>query len=123
MQTMKPYSEDLRTRIVQAAEGGMSKCAVARLFGVCLSSVKRYLRIAQRGKWLAPRKGGGRPPKGERARCSVARNRGPNTALLASMTAEGVALSWQWKVQRLGSSLRPTSRKFSSRAFGTGRRW
>ena len=63
MQTMKPYSEDLRTRIVQVAEGGMSKCAVARLFGVCLSSVKRYLRIAQRGKSLAPRKGGGRPPK------------------------------------------------------------
>jgi transposase len=29
-------------------------------------------------------------PKGERARCSVARNRGPNTTLLASMTAEGM---------------------------------
>ena len=28
-----------------------------------LSSVKRYLRIAQRGVSLAPRKGGGRPPK------------------------------------------------------------
>ena len=63
MQTMKPYSEDLRIRLVQAVEGGMSKSAVARLFGVSLSSVKRYLRIAQRGKSLAPRKGGGRPPK------------------------------------------------------------
>jgi transposase len=30
---------------------------------VSLSSVKRYLRIAQRGVSLAPRKGGGRPPK------------------------------------------------------------
>src|SRR5215212_5624962 len=29
-------------------------------------------------------------PKGERARCSVPRNRGPNTTLLASMTAEGM---------------------------------
>ena len=29
-------------------------------------------------------------PKGERARCSVPRNRGPNTTLLASMTAEGI---------------------------------
>jgi hypothetical protein len=28
-------------------------------------------------------------PKGQRARCSVPRNRGPNTTLLASMTAEG----------------------------------
>jgi transposase len=29
-------------------------------------------------------------PKGERARCSVPRNRGKNTTLLASMTAEGM---------------------------------
>jgi transposase len=29
-------------------------------------------------------------PKGERARCSVPRNRGPNTTLLASITAEGM---------------------------------
>ena len=64
MHTMKPYSEDLRTRIVKAVEeGGTSKSAAARLFGVSLSSVKRYLRIAQRGVALAPRKGGGRPPK------------------------------------------------------------
>jgi transposase len=60
---MKPYSEDLRTSIVRAVEGGMSKSAAARLFGVSLSSVKRYLRIAQRGASLAPKKGGGRPPK------------------------------------------------------------
>lgn len=38
---MKPYSEDLRTRIVRAVEGGTSKSAAARLFGVSLSSVKR----------------------------------------------------------------------------------
>ncbi len=63
MQSMKPYSEDLRRRIVLAVEGGMSKSAAARLFGVSLSSVKRYFRIAQRGVSLAPRKGGGRPPK------------------------------------------------------------
>src|SRR5829696_5470407 len=29
-------------------------------------------------------------PRGERARCCVPRNRGPNTTLLASMTAEGM---------------------------------
>ncbi len=63
MQAMKPYSEDLRIRIVRAVEGGTSKSAAARLFGVSLSSVKRYARIAQRGVSLAPKKGGGRPPK------------------------------------------------------------
>ena len=63
MQGMKPYSEDLRRSIVRAVEGGTSKSAAARLFGVSLSSVKRYVRIAQRGASLTPRKGGGRPPK------------------------------------------------------------
>jgi transposase len=60
---MKPYSEDLRRRIVRAVEGGTSKSAAARLFDVSLSSLKRYLRIVERGETLAPRKGGGRPPK------------------------------------------------------------
>ena len=63
MQPMKPYSEDLRVRIVKAIEEGMSKSRAARLFGVSLSSVKRYVRIANQGASLAPRKGGGRPPK------------------------------------------------------------
>ena len=60
---MKPYSEDLRTRIVAAVEGGMSKSEAARLFDVSLSSVKRYARLAASDAPLAPRKGGGRPPK------------------------------------------------------------
>ncbi len=63
MRAMKPYSEDLRVRIVQAVRDGMSRSAAARLFGVSLSSVKRYARIADRGASLQPRKGGGRPPK------------------------------------------------------------
>ena len=67
MQLMKPYSEDLRVRIVRVVqEGGMSKSAAARLFGVSLSSLKRYARMAERGTSLAPRKGGGRPPKADK---------------------------------------------------------
>ena len=63
---MKPYSEDLRVRIVRAVqEESISKSAAARLFGVSLSSVKRYARMADRGTSLAPRKGGGRPPKAD----------------------------------------------------------
>ncbi len=60
---MRPYSEDLRVRIVKAVREGTSKSAAARLFGMSLSSVKRYARISQRGASLEPRKGGGRPPK------------------------------------------------------------
>ena len=60
---MKPYSEDLRTRIVAAVEEGMTKSEAARLFDVSLSSIKRYCRLAANEESLAPRKGGGRPPK------------------------------------------------------------
>jgi transposase len=61
---MKPYSEDLRRRIVKALqEGGVSKPAAARLFGVSLSSVKRYAKKANQGASLEPMKGGGRPPE------------------------------------------------------------
>jgi len=48
MQGMKPYSEDLPTRIVKAVEEGMSKSGAARLFDVSLSSVKRYVRSVYR---------------------------------------------------------------------------
>jgi transposase len=67
MSSMKPYSEDLRTRIVKAVEEGMSKSRAARLFGVSLSSVKRYSKIANRGDPLTPSKGGGRPPTTDEA--------------------------------------------------------
>ena len=60
---MKAYSEDLRQKIVEATERGVSKAQAARLFGVSLSSVKRYARLARRGDSLAPGKGSGRPAK------------------------------------------------------------
>jgi transposase len=49
---MKAYSEDLRQKkIVEAIERATSKAQkaqAARLFGVSLSSVKRYARLAPR---------------------------------------------------------------------------
>ena len=68
---MKPYSEDLRTRIVAAVEGGMAKTEAARLFGVSLSSVKRYCTLAANEESLAPRK-----KKGGRPRRPTPRSRG-----------------------------------------------
>src|SRR5689334_6676717 len=40
---MQPYSLDLRERIVKSWQEGQAKTAVARLFMVSLSSVKRYI--------------------------------------------------------------------------------
>ena len=63
---MKSYSEDLRRKIVAAVEQrGMSKTEAARLFGVSLSSVKRYSRMARQGNSLAPKKRPGRIPKAD----------------------------------------------------------
>jgi transposase len=66
---MNGYSEDLRSRVVSAVEGGMSKSQAARTFSVSLSSVKRYVNKAERGESLAPKKSPGSAPKlGEKAR-------------------------------------------------------
>ena len=65
---MKAYSEDLRKKVVQAVhQRGMPKSQAARLFGISLSSVKRYSRLASQGESLTPKKGGGRPPKADEA--------------------------------------------------------
>src|SRR5918997_2983874 len=58
---MNGYSEDLRRRIVSAVGGGMSKTQVARTFDVSLSSVKRYVKKANHGESLTPRKSPGSP--------------------------------------------------------------
>ncbi len=60
---MKAYSEDLRRKIVDALKRGMPKSEAAGLFGVSLSSVKRFARMDREGDSLAPRKPPGRPPK------------------------------------------------------------
>jgi transposase len=66
---MNAYSEDLRTKIVEAIEKGMGKSEAARTFGVSLSSVKRYAKMADEGRSLAPKKRPGSKPKlGESAR-------------------------------------------------------
>ena len=61
---MEAYSEDLRRKIVDAVRRGASKRETASLFGVSLSSVKRFTRMEREGGSLAPKKPPGRPPKG-----------------------------------------------------------
>ena len=61
---MKAYSEDLRRKIVDAVRRGASKRETASLFGVSLSSVKRFARMEREGDSLAQKKPPGRPPKG-----------------------------------------------------------
>lgn len=60
---MNPYSEDLRKKIVEALHRGMGKSEAARTFSVSLSSVKRYAKMADQGRSLAPKKRPGSEPK------------------------------------------------------------
>ncbi len=60
---MNAYSEDLRKKIVEALRRGMGKSEAARAFGVSLSSVKRYAKLYDEGRPLAPKKRPGSRPK------------------------------------------------------------
>ena len=60
------YSEDLRKKIVGALGCGATKTWAARTFGVSRSSVKRYAKLAEEGRPLAPKKRPGLRPKLDR---------------------------------------------------------
>ncbi len=60
---MKAYSVDLRERIFAAVRGGMSKAQAARTFEVGVTSVKRYVSLAQQGRSLEPGKSPGKQSK------------------------------------------------------------
>ena len=57
---MKAYPEDLRSKIVEAAERGMSTSGAACTFGVGISSVKRHAPDYESGT-RADHRGGGDP--------------------------------------------------------------
>jgi transposase len=60
---MKAYSQDLRLRILDAVDAGMTKAAVARRFAVGLSTVKRYLVQRAATGQVQPRTSPGRPAR------------------------------------------------------------
>ena len=57
---MRAYSLDLRKKIVNAIRRGKSKAEVARFFGVGISSVKRYTKMAEEEGSLDPKKAPGK---------------------------------------------------------------
>jgi transposase len=63
MYPMNPYSEDLRKKIVETLRRGTTKSEAARAFGVSRSSVKRYAKLVEEGRPLAPKKRPGSKPK------------------------------------------------------------
>ena len=52
---MKPYSKDLRLRVLAAVDRGMPRADVARLFGVSAPTTRRYLRLRRQTGDVEPK--------------------------------------------------------------------
>jgi transposase len=63
---MKPYSKDLRLRVLAAVDRRVPREEVAKIFSVSVPSIKRWLRLRRETGDLEPRKGvpGPAPLKG-----------------------------------------------------------
>lgn len=59
----RPYSMDLRSRVVSAAEGGMSCRAAATRYGVAASTAIKWLQRRRQTGSAAPGKMGGHKPR------------------------------------------------------------
>jgi transposase len=57
---MNAYSKDLRLRVLEAVDRGLARKEVASLFGVSLSTIKRYVKRRKEGKDLSPKPSPGR---------------------------------------------------------------
>jgi transposase len=57
---MNAYSKDLRLRVLDAVDRGVPRKEVSNLFGVSLSTIKRYTKRRREGEDLAPKPSPGR---------------------------------------------------------------
>src|SRR5258706_16110614 len=59
---MKPYSTDLRQRVLSALDAGLPRVDAVRIFQVSLGSLKRWLRMRRTKGDLTPQRPSGRTP-------------------------------------------------------------
>ncbi len=97
---MNAYSVDLRQRVLDALEGGMSRARAVETFHISLATIKRYLKLRRETGRIAPKPSPGRPPKiaPQQREALEAQLREQDTATLAEhvrlwRTRQGVALS------------------------------
>src|SRR5215218_8849017 len=64
---MKPYSKDLRLRILAACDRGMPRKEVSRIFGASEPTIRRYLRLRRETGGVEPRPVPGPPAHKGRA--------------------------------------------------------
>jgi putative transposase len=112
----RPYSEDLRARLVEAVEAGATRQATARRFGVSVSCVVKLVQRWRRSGTLAPGQlGGWKKPAlaahEDRVRALVTKR--PDSTLdelRAALARENVRVS-RWAVWRFLLALGLTRKK------------
>lgn len=60
---MNAYSKDLRLKVIDAVERGVSRREVAELVGISLATISRYVKLKASGEDLAPKPSPGRTAK------------------------------------------------------------
>ncbi len=122
---MRAYSEDLRTKIVEAVQRGMGQSEAARSFGVNLSSVKRYVRAIRKGGTLRPKKHPGSKPKiDERGRRLLEADveQRPTLSLLERCRFLGQATGMRVSVSTMSRVLRRLGFSRKKRSVGASER-
>jgi transposase len=51
---MKPYSKDLRLKVLDAVDRGMPRKEAAQIFGISLPSIKRWLKLRRESGDVGP---------------------------------------------------------------------
>jgi transposase len=60
---MKAYSQDLRERVLRAVDDGYPRAEIVQMFGISLSTLKRYVKQRRDEGHVQPKAIPGRPPK------------------------------------------------------------
>ena len=60
---MKPYSKDLRSRVLSAVDAGTPREEVAKTFSVSMPTIKRWLKRRRESGDVQPEPIPGRPPR------------------------------------------------------------
>ncbi len=131
----KPYSMDLRTRVVSAVEGGMSRNAAAERFNVAISTAIKWVRRKRETGSVAPGQMGGHKPRSIRDEHEVwlsARiERGDYTlrGLVAELAGRGLKVDYRsvwafvhaqkqsFKKNRVGQRTGPSGRRAKTGAM------
>ncbi len=125
---MKPYSVDLRERLLSAIDAGLSQAEASRLFGVGTSTITRWHQQQRATGSVAPKARSGRPPtigpdQADALRAQVAQQ--PDATLAVHCThwarERGIGVSvatMSRAIRRLGITVKksPSRRGTGSRA-------